>query len=64
MTNLYEVTYKTSAKARSTQRAIRCAAHAQCSGLTAALIQDGAVLVSIRLVGEMVGPWSQIGGAA
>jgi|GEM_PF-2615233 len=64
MTNLYEVTYKHSAGARRTQRAVRCAAHAQCPGLTAALVRDGAVVVSIRFIGEMVGPWCQIGGAA
>lgn len=64
MINLYEVVYKASAKSRSTQRGIRCAEHASCPALTAALIEDGAVVVSVRLIGEMVGPWCQIGGAA
>lgn len=62
--NIYEVTYKPSAKARKTIRGIRFAASAECRQLTDALIKDGAVVVSIRLVGEMVGPWCQIGGAA
>lgn len=53
MTNLYEVTYKTSAKARKVYTAIRC-------GKTendASLQPEDCIVISVRYVGELCGEW-------
>ena len=53
MTNLYEVTYKTSAKARKLHTAIRCGKSLNDASL---LIED-AIIVSVRYIGEHCGEW-------
>lgn len=54
--NVYEVTYKTSPKAKKVFTAIRFAKSAD----TKALFVDDAVVLSIRLVGEYCGEFCQV----
>lgn len=56
MGNLYEVTYKTSTKARKVFTAIRCA-H---SDGDPALQPEGCILLSVRYIGEYCGAWCQL----
>lgn len=56
MTNLYEVTYKTSAKARKVFTAIRCGKSAG----DASLSVEGEIVVSVRYLGEYAGDWCQL----
>ena len=58
MTNLYEVTYKNSAKARKVLTRIVCG-H---SGADAGRSMDGEeeVVLSVRYIGEYAGDWCQL----
>jgi len=58
MTNLYEVTYKNSAKARKVFTRIVCGQ----SGADAGRSMKGEeeVVLSVRCIGEYAGDWSQI----
>ena len=56
MTNLYEITYKTHAKARKVFTAIRCGRDMADPSLRV----EGEHVVAVRWLGEHVGPWSQI----
>jgi len=56
MTNLYEVTYKTSLKARKIHTAIRCGKNED----DASLRVDGEFVLSVRYIGEYSGDWCQL----
>ena len=56
MTNLYEITYKTSAKSRKVFTAIRCGKNAR----DASLIAADEFVVAVRCLGEFGGDWCAI----
>jgi hypothetical protein len=56
MTNLYEVTYKTSAKARKAYTAIRCGKNEA----DASLLVEDCIVISVRYIGEYGGYWCQL----
>ena len=59
MTNLYEVTYKNSAKARKIFTRIVCGKSTADAGRSMEGEQDE-VIVSVRCIGEHAGDWCQL----